>query len=270
MRLPDRQNPPAGPEPHPDEPAADLPAASGPLRGTRGPAILELLASEGRPVQRSEIRRRLDLGEAQLSHLLSDLEKSELVRRIKPAKGREVLVELGPVGREVVKAEILPGWVEVFLSEMSAMRSGWRTKPEILSAELERAGAPSRLVAERISGALAALATPSVPGGGEVRDRGSERRGSIYETEDDEPVPTLEVRFELRKEQREMLEKTALQRGVGTTATNVLQEAVDSYFEHQEDRKALVREALSVLGTLDDAAAGEMEETVRQLRSAWR
>jgi DNA-binding MarR family transcriptional regulator len=257
MRLPDPYTPPESPEPRPEEPAADLPA-SGTLRGTRGPAILELLASEGKPVQRSEIRRRLDLGEAQLSHLLSDLEEAELVRRIKPAKGREVLVELGPAGREVVKVEILPGWVEVFLSEMSAMRSGWRTKPEILAAELERAGAPSRLAAERISGALAALATPAVPRGGEDDDS------------EGDPGSALETRFELRKEQWEMLEKTALQRGVGTTASNVLQEAVDSYFDHQEDRKALVREALSVLGTLDDAAAGEMEETVRQLRSSWR
>src|SRR3954468_1612000 len=74
------------------------------LKSTEGRrmAILELLAGEGRAVPRAEIRRRLSFPEAHLSHLLRDLEEADLVVRYRPEKSREVLVELGPVGREVV------------------------------------------------------------------------------------------------------------------------------------------------------------------------
>lgn len=272
MRLPRPTSSDAAPD-HPGANELGHPSPSGGPRGTRGPAILELLAAEGKAVRRSEVRRRLGLGEAQLSHLLSDLEGAGLVRRSKSAKGREVLVELGPAGREAVKAEILPSWVEVFLSEMSAMRSGWRTKPELLAAELERAGAPSRLAAERISTALAALPSPPHREAGEVRDRGGDRKTPLLEpeeSEEGEAMLDIAARFEIGKERREMLEKAAHGRGGGVTASDILQEAVDSYFDREEDRKALVRGALSVLGTLDDAAAAEMEETVRRLRSSWR
>jgi DNA-binding MarR family transcriptional regulator len=75
------------------------------LRGTqgRGREILELLAAEaGRPVRRSKIKKTLDLTEAQLSHLLHDLEEADLIIRYRLKGTKEVLVELGSAGREVV------------------------------------------------------------------------------------------------------------------------------------------------------------------------
>jgi DNA-binding MarR family transcriptional regulator len=74
------------------------------LLGTQGhgTAILKLLAAEDNKLPRAEIRRRLDLGEAHLSHLLRDLEEADLIVRYRPEKSKEVFVELGSAGREVV------------------------------------------------------------------------------------------------------------------------------------------------------------------------
>ncbi len=134
---------------------SDRAAVPGLLRGTRGMTILELLAREGEPVPRSRIRQGLDLGEAHLSHLLRDLEEADLILRFKPQGSREVLVELGPVGREVVSQSVLPPWLER-LCEVIANGSGG--EPEALARELKEAGAPSALAAERLAAALARLA----------------------------------------------------------------------------------------------------------------
>jgi DNA-binding MarR family transcriptional regulator len=73
------------------------------LLGTQGHgmALLRLLA-EGGTLPRAEIRRRLALGEAHLSHLLRDLEEASLIVRYRPERSKEVFVELGPAAREVV------------------------------------------------------------------------------------------------------------------------------------------------------------------------
>lgn len=78
------------------------------LLGTQGHgmALLRLLAAEHGPLPRAEIRRRLGLGEAHLSHLLRDLEEANLLIRYRPEKGKEVLVELGPAAREVVSQPV--------------------------------------------------------------------------------------------------------------------------------------------------------------------
>lgn len=70
------------------------------LKGGRGQEVLDLLAARGGAAPRAEIRRQLDLGEAHLSHLLADLEEARLILRYRPQGSKEVLVELGPVGRE--------------------------------------------------------------------------------------------------------------------------------------------------------------------------
>lgn len=149
---------------------SDRAAVAGILRGTRGPAILELVAAEGRPVQRSEIRRRLGLGEAQLSHLLRDLEEAELIRRFRPEKGKEILVELGPVGREVVRSEVLPLWVEVVIQALSEIRHGHAVDPANWTPRLMEAGAPSELAARKLVEGLAALALLPTQKVAEVRD----------------------------------------------------------------------------------------------------
>jgi DNA-binding Lrp family transcriptional regulator len=132
------------------------------LRGTHGPAVLELLAGEARPLPRAVIRKRLDLGEAHLSHLLRDLEEADLILRYRPKGSKEVFVELGPAGREVVSQSVLPPWLERLMEVLGQMAGGSPVEAGPLARELEEAGAPSRLAAERLSAALAGLAPAPV------------------------------------------------------------------------------------------------------------
>jgi len=69
----------------------------------RGQTVLQLLAEQGRPVRRAEIRLALgeDVSDSLVSHLLRDLEEADLIVRFRPRGSKEVLVELGPVGRDV-------------------------------------------------------------------------------------------------------------------------------------------------------------------------
>lgn len=134
------------------------------LRSTRGHglAILELLAAEGRAVPRAEIRRRRDLPEAHLSHLLRDLEEADLILRYRTQGSKEVLVELGPAGREVVSQSILPPWLERLTAALAEIGGGASPDSETLVQELQEAGAPSRLVAERLAAALGQLVPASL------------------------------------------------------------------------------------------------------------
>lgn len=131
------------------------------LRGTQGHglAILELLAAEGRAVARAEIRRRLDLGEAHLSHLLRDLEEADLILRYRPKGSKEVVVELGPAGREVVSKSVLPPWLERLEDAVDEIADGAVIASEALAAELMKAGAPSRLAADRLACAVTRMIT---------------------------------------------------------------------------------------------------------------
>lgn len=74
------------------------------LLGTQGHgmSLLRLLTAEGGPLPRAEIRRRLGLGEAHLSHLLRDLEEADLIVRYRPERSKEVFVEIGTAAREVL------------------------------------------------------------------------------------------------------------------------------------------------------------------------
>lgn len=128
------------------------------LLGTRGRDVLELLASENRPCPRSEIKRRLDFkSESHLSHLLRDLEEADLIVRYRPEGGKEVLVERGPVGREVIETSILPAWLTHLVDLLGKTASGEPISRETAARDLEAAGAPSRIAAERLAEALAAL-----------------------------------------------------------------------------------------------------------------
>ncbi len=124
----------------------------------RGQEILELLAGESGPVPRTEIKRRLTLAESQLSHLLRDLEEADLVIRHRPEKSKEILVELGPVGREVVSRSVLPDWLERLTHTVSEIANGAPLDSGAFSRELQEAGTPSRLVADRLAEAVARLA----------------------------------------------------------------------------------------------------------------
>lgn len=122
-----------------------------------GQSLLEELAREGRPLPRAEIRKRLRLGESHLSHLLRDLAEADLVVRYRPEGSKEVLVELGPVGREVVKTSILPDWLQHLIELLGKIVSGEPVGRETAARELEASGALSRIASERLAEALAAI-----------------------------------------------------------------------------------------------------------------
>lgn len=77
----------------------------------RGQQVLEILAEQETPLRRSVLRERLGgFSESQLSHLLRDLEECELIVRYRPEGSKEVLVELGALGRErIVPAKTTMG-----------------------------------------------------------------------------------------------------------------------------------------------------------------
>jgi DNA-binding MarR family transcriptional regulator len=132
----------------------------------RGGKLLELLARQpDKPVRRAEIRAALQEAEGSevsdplISHLLRDLEEADLIFRYRPEGSKEVLVELGPIGREVVKTQILPTWVEYLIARLEELSDAAPTwDAETLRMELEKQGATSSLLAERIAQALARLA----------------------------------------------------------------------------------------------------------------
>lgn|GEM_PF-1766973 len=140
------------------------------LRSTQGHglAILELLAGEGRALPRAEIRRRLSLGEAHLSHLLRDLAEADLIVRYRLQGSREVLVDLGRVGKEEVARAVLPPWLERLVESLATISAGSPLDAEALAQDLHEAGAPSRLAADRLAEAVARLA-PAAPDLGSSR-----------------------------------------------------------------------------------------------------
>jgi len=122
-----------------------------------GLKVLELLAEKGQAVPRAEIRERLNLAEAHLSHLLRDLEEADLIVRYRVQGKREVLVELGRVGREEVERAVLPAWLERLASALTEIAAGSPVDFETLAQELRRAGAPSELAAVKLAEALARI-----------------------------------------------------------------------------------------------------------------
>jgi DNA-binding MarR family transcriptional regulator len=129
------------------------------LRSTEGHGlkVLELLAEKGQAVPRAEIRERLNLAEAHLSHLLRDLEEADLIVRYRVKGKREVLVELGRVGKEEVERAVLPAWLERLASALTEIAAGSLVDFKALAGELRRAGAPSELAAVKLAEALSCL-----------------------------------------------------------------------------------------------------------------
>jgi hypothetical protein len=79
----------------------------------------------------------------------------------------------------------------------------------------------------------------------------------------------MRTTVEITDEQRAELLRMAAKRGEKGFSL-LVQEAISEYLDHHADRQALVRDALSVLGTLSEASADEMFKKVRQLRERWR
>jgi len=104
------------------------------------------------------MRRRLGLAESHLSHLLRDLEEASLVVRYRPQGGKEVVVVLGPAGKEIVAESILPPWIERLSEALESASRGDLIDPKELVRVLHVAGAPSLLAADRLATALKKLA----------------------------------------------------------------------------------------------------------------
>lgn len=127
----------------------------------RGQKVLEVLAERTEPVRRAEIRQALgeEVSDSLVSHLLRDLEEADLVVRFRPRGSKEVLVELGPVGRDVARWEVFPAWVEYLCEQivrLTAAEGGTPSCEEIRQGLVTK-GAPSELVARRLTEALAGL-----------------------------------------------------------------------------------------------------------------
>lgn len=121
----------------------------------RGQQVLELLARRGDPVPRKKIKAELGLSESHLSHVLRELEEADLIVRYRQGRGKEVLVKLGLVGREVVERAVLPSWIQLVIERLAEARAGVPIDREKVAAELHEHGAPSRLAAEGLAEALA-------------------------------------------------------------------------------------------------------------------
>jgi predicted transcriptional regulator len=79
----------------------------------------------------------------------------------------------------------------------------------------------------------------------------------------------MRTTVELRDEQRARLLEIAARRGE-KGFSRLLQEAVDRYLDELEAREERVRDALAVVGTLDEEGARHLRSTVTRLRSSWR
>jgi metal-responsive CopG/Arc/MetJ family transcriptional regulator len=82
----------------------------------------------------------------------------------------------------------------------------------------------------------------------------------------DEGVRTT---IELTDRQRAKLLELAAERGE-KGFSRLVQEAIDRYLEENAARRERVVAALAVGGTLDDAAADALEQSVRRMRGTWR
>jgi DNA-binding MarR family transcriptional regulator len=120
-----------------------------------GRTILEMLAERGAPVPRNEILKRLDVSESHLSHILRDMDEADLIIRYRD-QGKQIVVDLGSVGREIVERSVLPAWVGIVIEHLKQCAEG--VEPAVDTAALEEqlasAGAPSRVVAHRLAEAL--------------------------------------------------------------------------------------------------------------------
>ncbi len=79
----------------------------------------------------------------------------------------------------------------------------------------------------------------------------------------------MRTTVEIPEELRARLLAIAARRGE-KGFSKLVQEAVARYLDELERREELARDALSVIGLLDEAEADELEASVRELRRSWR
>jgi metal-responsive CopG/Arc/MetJ family transcriptional regulator len=79
----------------------------------------------------------------------------------------------------------------------------------------------------------------------------------------------MRTTIELTDEQRAELLRLAAKRHM-KGFSQIIQEAVDEYLQHQGGKAEAINAALSLEGCLDSKAADKFEERVRSLRELWR
>ena len=79
----------------------------------------------------------------------------------------------------------------------------------------------------------------------------------------------MRTTIEIRDDQRARLLEIAARRGE-KGFSGLIQEAVDRYLEDLVAHEDRVREALAMIGALDEDEANHLEDAVRQLRGSWR
>ena len=78
----------------------------------------------------------------------------------------------------------------------------------------------------------------------------------------------MRAAIEISDEQTARLQELAARNG--EDFSRLIQEAIDQYLDRSTIREERVREALAVLGTLDEESAQRLERSVVSLRSTWR
>ncbi len=79
----------------------------------------------------------------------------------------------------------------------------------------------------------------------------------------------MRTTVEIGDEQRAKLLELAAKRGK-KGFSDLVREALDHYLAATESRQELIEDALGVIGTLGDAAAQRLENSMRALRGTWR
>jgi predicted DNA-binding protein len=79
----------------------------------------------------------------------------------------------------------------------------------------------------------------------------------------------MRTTIELSREHRARLVELAARRGE-KGFSKVVREALDHYLNKVDSREDAVREALGVLGSLDEEAADHFLDTSRRMRETWR
>ncbi|MBW8874901.1 MAG: ribbon-helix-helix protein, CopG family [Acidobacteria bacterium] len=78
----------------------------------------------------------------------------------------------------------------------------------------------------------------------------------------------MRAAIEISDEQTARLQELAARNG--EDFSRLIQEAIEQYLDRSIIREERVREALAILGTLDEESAQRLERSVLSLRSTWR
>lgn len=79
----------------------------------------------------------------------------------------------------------------------------------------------------------------------------------------------MRTTVEIKDEHRSRLLELAARRGE-KGFSRIVGEALEEYFEKQDDRAEQVRQALDAVGSLSDEEADAMRSEARRLRNSWR